>query len=119
MKNMKSRIAIFATVLSLLMLFGCEKPKQLNQGGNRGCQRPKVVAFTASWCGPCSSAKPFLRELQVKGVEVQIIDTDENPEMARQYGVTSVPTFFIYACGKQTVKTQDIAVVVSLTNCGR
>ncbi len=40
------------------------------------------------------------------------------PELAKQYGVTSVPTFVVYVCGKKTVRTQDISVVVSLTRFG-
>jgi thiol-disulfide isomerase/thioredoxin len=120
MKNTLSMIAACAAVLLLALLpllTGCETPTQPNHGG--GCTRPKVIAFTASWCGPCHAAQPLLVQVEARGVEVQIVDIDENPEMARKYGVTSVPTFFVYVCGKKTVRTQDIAVVVSLTRFGR
>ena len=51
-------------------------------------------------------------------MDVEIIDIDAQPELAKQYGVTSVPTFFVYLCGKTAVRTQDISVVVSLTRFG-
>jgi hypothetical protein len=52
-------------------------------------------------------------------VDVQIIDIDQHPDLARKHGITSVPTFIIYICGKEPVRTNDILVVVSLTRSGR
>lgn len=117
MKNALSMFAVAAAVLLLVLsplLLGCENP----QPKNRGCVRPKVVAFTATWCGPCNAAKPALVEIEAAGVEVQVVDIDANPELARKYGVTSVPTFFVYICGRKVVRTQDVSVVVSLTRFG-
>lgn len=114
MKNMLSMLVACAVVLLLTvlpLLLGCENP-QPNQGG---CVRPKVIAFTASWCQPCQRAKPLLVQVQADGVEVQIVDIDADPELARKYGVTSVPTFFVYVGGKQVVRTQDVFVVAALT----
>ena len=109
-----SAVLPLSALISLLVLIaGCATlPKQEQR---QGCQRPKVLAFTASWCVPCQRAKPALIQIQAAGVDVQIIDIDKQPELARQYGVTSVPTFFVYVCGKEAVRTQDISVVVSLT----
>jgi thioredoxin-like negative regulator of GroEL len=56
--------------------------------------------------------------MEAAGVEVQIVDIDANPELMRKYDVTSVPTFYVYVCGQKTARTQDIAVVVSLTRIG-
>ena len=120
---MKAKTLVVSVVLPLLTLIallvliaGCATlPKQEQR---QGCQRPKVLAFTASWCVPCQRAKPALVQIKAAGVDVQIIDIDEQPELARQYGVASVPTFFVYVCGKKAVRTQDITVVVSLTRFG-
>ena len=117
---MKAKTFVLSVVLPLLalsallvLIAGCATlPKQEQR---QGCQRPKVLAFTASWCVPCQRAKPALVQIKAAGVDVQIIDIDEQPELARQYGVASVPTFFVYVCGKEAVRTQDISVVVSLT----
>jgi len=100
--------------MTLFALFaGCEVPQQQqNQGG---CRRPKVLAFTASWCAPCQRAKPALIQIQAAGVDVEIIDIDDHPDLAKKYSVTSVPTFIVYVCGKSPVRTNDILVVVSLT----
>ena len=103
---------LLLAIVALTLLAGCEAPQQ------RGCVRPKVIAFTATWCGPCKAAKPYLVQVEAAGVEVQIVDIDQNPDMARQYGVTSVPTFFVYVCGKKAVRTQDVTVVVALTRFG-
>ena len=109
-----SAVLPLSALISLLVLIaGCATlPKQEQR---QGCQRPKVLAFTASWCVPCQRAKPALVQIKAAGVDVQIIDIDEQPELARQYGIASVPTFFVYVCGKKAVRTQDISVVVSLT----
>jgi len=114
---MKSKLFLLAVML-LAMTAGCETPLPLEQGHQGGCQRPKVLAFTASWCTPCQRAKPALIQIQAAGVDVEIIDIDARPELAKQYDVTSVPTFFVYVCGKKAVRTQDITVVVSLTRFG-
>lgn len=110
--------ALVAVVLLALLplLLGCENPQS---NPNRGRIRPKVIVFTASWCVPCRAAKPILVRIEAAGVEVQVVDIDANPELARKYGVTSVPTYFVYVCGRKVARTQDINVVVSLTRFGR
>jgi len=115
---MKSKLFLLSVVL-LALIAGCETSLPLEQGHQGGCQRPKVLAFTASWCVPCQRAKPALVQIQAAGVDVEIIDIDAQPDLAKQYGVTSVPTFFVYVCGRKAVRTQDISVVVSLTHFGR
>ncbi|NUQ66550.1 MAG: thioredoxin family protein [Pirellulales bacterium] len=102
-----------AALLALLVLFaGCEVPQQQERGG---CRRPKVLAFTASWCAPCQRAKPALVQIQAAGVDVEIIDIDAHPDLARKHGITEVPTFIVYVCEKAPVRTNDILVVVALT----
>lgn len=107
---------VLAILLALVALTtGCEASQEANQGH---CSRPKVLAFTASWCAPCQRAKPVLAQIQATGVEVEIIDIDAHPDLARKHGVTSVPTFIVYVCGKAPVRTNDIREVVSLTRFG-
>jgi len=111
-----NRRSVLIAAMLLALVAGCEAPQQQqNQGG---CRRPKVLAFTASWCAPCQRAKPALIQVQAAGVEVEIIDIDDHPDLAKKYGVTSVPTFIVYVSGKAPVRTNDILVVVSLTRCG-
>jgi len=114
---MNRRTYLTATVLPLLalaaliaLIAGCESPTR--QHG--GCNRPKVVVFSASWCGPCQRDRLVLVQLEGWGVDVQVVDIDRNPELAAEYGVKSVPTYFVYICGRNVQRTQDITVVVSV-----
>ena len=112
---MKFKTFLLSVVL-LVLIAGCETPPE--QGHQGGCQRPKVLAFTASWCGPCQRAKPALVQIRAAGVDVEIIDIDAHPDLARKYAVTEVPTFIVYVCGNEPVRTNDILVVVSRTGHG-
>ena len=57
----------------------------------------KVLMFSATWCGPCRMSKPVFTQLKESKQDYQyeIVDIDENPVMATNFGVTAVPTFVI------------------------
>ncbi len=74
-------LPLAALLVLLVLIAGCVTPQQRKQQG--GCQRPRVLAFTASWCAPCQRAKPTLIQIQAAGVDVQIIDIDEHHPPAR------------------------------------
>ncbi len=59
-----------------------------------------LVDFYASWCGPCKMLAPILEEIS-KEVEVQIcsVDVDDNFDLAKSYGVMSVPTLILFNNG--------------------
>ena len=56
--------------------------------------------FTAKWCGPCQRIKPLLQKISDGSdssvLKVYIIDIDENDEIAQQFNIKSVPTFYLY-----------------------
>lgn len=54
----------------------------------------KILRFTASWCGPCKSLAASLEWLQSEHPlpTVEVVDIDNNPELATQYGIRGVPT---------------------------
>jgi thioredoxin 1 len=52
--------------------------------------------FTASWCGPCKAFKPIIEELIEEGQPIEILDIDENDELAKEYAIRSVPTTIIF-----------------------
>lgn len=59
-----------------------------------------LVDFYASWCGPCKMLAPILEEIS-KEVDVQIcsVDVDDNFDLAKSYGVMSVPTLILFNNG--------------------
>ena len=67
----------------------------------------ELLVFSASWCQPCQRLKPAVVEIEATGVKVTRVDIDQHPDLARKYGVTSVPTMFV-TVGNKTTRTQDI-----------
>lgn len=73
-----------------------------------------VLAFTASWCGPCQMAKPTLASLKKQGVKICHVDVDTQCDLASQYRIRAVPTFIVRENGCEVQRTNDVQVLVSL-----
>ncbi|APA00473.1 MULTISPECIES: thioredoxin [Flavobacterium] len=67
-------------------------------------EKPILVDFFATWCGPCKMLSPILKEVKDQlGEQISIIkiDVDKNQQVAAQYQVRGVPTMILFQNGKQ------------------
>ncbi len=68
---------------------------------------PVLVDFYADWCGPCKAMAPVVETLaeEYEGkAKVGKINTDENQDIAMEYGIMSIPTFLVFKSGKAVKK---------------
>lgn len=82
-------------------------------------EKPVLLDFWASWCDPCRMLSPIVDEVAEERGDVKVgkVNVDEQPELAGEFGVMSIPTLLVFEQGKlvrQAVGARPKASVLDL-----
>jgi len=84
-------------------------------------KKPVIVDFYADWCAPCKMIAPIMEQISDTRMDVDVyrLDVDAAPELAGQFGITSIPTIISFKDGapyKKAVGAQGIANILKLVD---
>ena len=74
-------------------------------------EQPVLVDFYADWCGPCRALAPLIDEIAEESSDAKVVkvNVDENPQLASQFSVMSIPTLIVFRDGEVAQRHQGLA----------
>ena len=74
-------------------------------------EKPVLLDFTATWCGPCKALAPIVEDLAKEydgKLKVGKLDIDDSPGVASRFGIRGVPTVIVFKGGKEVARQQGL-----------
>ena len=74
------------------------------------CEKPVIVDFWASWCGPCRMLSPIVDEVAEETDTIKFckINVDEEPDLASQFKVMTIPTLIVFKGGEEVKRNVGV-----------